>query len=193
MSVPPRRLLSYAEYLDLEAQTGRKHEYIDGMVTAMTGGSIAHALLVSVVGRELWKAINPTSCRVHSSEQRVRIPGGSRVYYPDASVTCGPLQVDPDDPHAIYDASLLVEVLSPHTARYDHLHKVVEYQRLPSCRAIWLVNTTRVAVERWRRDDAGEWGQTLHGRSDRIPLGDDRWVPVAAIYDGVTLDRPERI
>ena len=187
MRLPARKLLAYAEFLALERELGRKCELVDGVVTAMTGGTIAHALLVSNVIRALGNALEGTPCRVHSSEQRLRI-GRDRAYYPDAAVTCGPIPVDPDDPHAICDAQLVVEVLSPTTARYDRTAKTVDYQSLPSCLAVVLVNPDRVCIERWRKEGGGDWGLTLHGPDDRMPLLHERALSVKSVYDGVPLD-----
>ncbi|NOY26039.1 MAG: Uma2 family endonuclease [Oligoflexia bacterium] len=125
-------------------------------------------------------------CRVHSSDQRVRIGSSGRAYYPDASVTCGPIQTDPDDPDAIIDAVLVVEVLSPSTERYDSIFKLADYRTMPGMRAVMFIRSDRVEVQRWRKDDAGEWGMTVHGRGQRIPLpGLDAWLLVDELYADV--------
>lgn len=191
MSVPAQKLLGYDEYLALEQELGHKCEYVDGVVTAMTGGTIAHALLVAAVAAELRSALKGTPCRVHSSEQRVRVAKG-RAYYPDAVVTCGPIPVDPDDPHAILDARIVVEVLSRTTARYDRIAKATDYRALPSCTAVMLVSADRVCIERWRKDEAGVWGMTIHGPPDRVPLPHGKWMPVNDVYEGIPLDSASR-
>ncbi len=145
MSLPAERLYSWTEYIELELESNRKHEYFEGQLTAMTGGSIAHSLVGSALARELWRICAGTGCRVHSSDQRLVLPDKPRAYYPDVSVTCGPLVVHPEDPHAISDATLVGEVHSPRTIVLDRQHKLYEYQSLPSCRFVLFAFPRRCA------------------------------------------------
>jgi len=190
MSLAAHRLLTYDEYLDLEQETRIKHEYVEGIATAMTGGSITHALLVAAVAAEFRNALKGSSCRVHSSEQRLLLGDDlhRRAYYPDLSVTCGPIPVHPDDRHAISEARYLVEVLSPNTTRYDTVHKANEYRKIPSLKAFWCVSAREIHIFGWRRKGQGEWVPTFHGPQNYLPLGDDRRVEVRDIYDGIPLD-----
>lgn len=81
----------------------------------------------------------------------------------------------------------LVEVLSRATARSDRSAKATDCRALPSCPAVMLVAADRVCIERWRKDEAGVWGMTIHGPPDRVPLPHGEWVPVNDVYEGVPL------
>lgn len=187
MSEPAVRLKTYAEYLDVERQTGVKHEYVDGVVYAMTGGTITHALLTAAVSAELRTALRGRPCRVHSSDQRVRISQSGRAFYPDGAVTCGKLVTHPEDPDALADATVLVEVLSPSTARHDRTLKLAEYRTLPSVQAVLFVHPDQHVIHRWGFTSSGEWGMTVHGPGTRVPLPHDRWLPVDDVYEGIEL------
>ncbi|MGB3616977.1 MAG: hypothetical protein WBA12_02570 [Catalinimonas sp.] len=47
MAAPALARYIYEAYLALEAETGEKHEYHDGNVTAMAGGTPVHSLVAS--------------------------------------------------------------------------------------------------------------------------------------------------
>ena len=188
MAEPVLRLLSYAEYLEIEASSEDKHEFIDGVVYAMGGGSIAHALLGAAVGRALGNLYKGSTCRTHSSDQRIRIPDSGRAFYPDAVVTCGPIPVAPEDPHAIDDALVVVEVLSPTTERADRTLKLSEYRTLASIQCVLFVHADRAVIHRWYREESAGWGMTVHGPQDRVPLPGELWLSVAEVYEGIPLD-----
>ena len=111
--------MSYAEYLALEARADTRHEYLDGEVFAMAGGTPEHGALAMAVARALGVALRGRPCRVFSSDVRVRIPETGLTTYPDLSVVCSKLETDPIDPDAITNPLLIVEVLSDTTEGYD--------------------------------------------------------------------------
>jgi len=188
MSLPPYKRHTWSEYLDREAATGRKHELVHGQLTAMTGGTVAHALLVAAVAGELRNLVRGSGCRVHSSEQRLTPRDKERAYYPDFSVTCGPIPLHPHDPHGICDARLVGEVHSANSIRFDRGHKLYEYQELPSCQHVVFVFPQAVRVDVFAKQPAGEWVLTSYGPGDLVPLANDRQLSVDALYDGIPLD-----
>ncbi len=192
MTEPAVRLLSYAEYLAVDRGSPLKHEYIDGIVYAMGGGTVTHSLLGAAVGAELRAALEGTGCRVHSADQRIRIPGSGRAFYPDATVSCGPIVRDEHDPDALADATILVEVLSPSTEKHDRGLKLAEYRTLPSVQAVLFVHCDHPVVHKWGPGPNGQWGMTVHGPGRSVPLPHDKWLPIDAIYNGIALEPQTR-
>ncbi|MBK6528132.1 MAG: Uma2 family endonuclease [Deltaproteobacteria bacterium] len=82
----------------------------------------------------------PGGCRVYSSDAKVRILATGLATYPDASVVCGALQVDPADALAMVNPAMLVEVLSDGTERYDRGEKFEHYRRIESLRDYVMVS-----------------------------------------------------
>jgi len=72
-------------------------------------------------------------------------------------VVCGKAEADPDDPHAIVNPTLVVEVLSDSTEAYDRGEKAAHYRHLPSLREYVLVSQHRARIEVYRKNDAGRW------------------------------------
>src|SRR5205814_10176304 len=91
---------TYAEYLSLEEESSIRHEYLDGEIYAMAGGSPDHAALAAVVIRLLGSEI-PPGCRVFTSDLRVRIPATGLSTYPDAAIVCGRTTRAADDGLAV--------------------------------------------------------------------------------------------
>jgi Uma2 family endonuclease len=76
------------EYLAFERSSELRHEYADGEIFAMSGGTAEHSLVAGNVSYELRNAIDDRGCRVFTSDMRIKIAGRSRYVYPDASVVC---------------------------------------------------------------------------------------------------------
>jgi Uma2 family endonuclease len=140
MSTTSRRLhYSYQEYLALEDQSPIRHEYLDGEIYAMAGGSPDHAALAAAVIGVLAGRL-PGDCRTFTSDLRVRILATGLSTYPGAAVVCGPTQRATDDAIAVVNPVLLVEVTSPSTEDYDRGEKLRHYKRLASVREVLLVS-----------------------------------------------------
>jgi Uma2 family endonuclease len=145
---------SYAEYLALEEESSVRHEYLDGEIYAMAGGSPDHAALaaalISVIRSQL-----PPGCRMFTSDLRVRIPATGLSTYPDAAVVCGRTRRANDDALAVVNPLLLVEVTSPSTEEYDRNEKLRHYKSLPSLREVLIVSYREPYLTLHRRDESG--------------------------------------
>lgn len=138
--VSARRLHNtYADYLALEREGVTKHEFCDGEIFAMAGGSPEHAILSAEV-IALLRAQLPSSCVVMTSDARVRIEASDLSTYPDAAVVCGGLERARIDAQAVTNPVLLVEVTSPSTEDYDRGEKLSHYKQLPSLHTVIIVS-----------------------------------------------------
>jgi Uma2 family endonuclease len=144
--------MPYAEYLALERSAEAKHEYVNGDVYAMAGGTPEHARLQGRVIHLLTLALGQRPCAPFSSDLRVRIVETGRSTYPDVTVVCGRLETAPDDPEAAINPRVIVEVLSPHTEADDRGDQWAHYQRLESLQEYVLVSQERQRVEVFRRE-----------------------------------------
>lgn len=159
---------TFAEYIELEEATTGKHEFLDGQIFAMAGGTPEHAALIASVVTQLSVQLRGSRCRAHASELRIRVASTGLATYPDASVICGPYDRDPENSRTVLNPSVVVEVLSPSTEAYDRGEKLLHYKRIPSLRSLLLVAHDRQEVEVWTRPDEGTpWCRSLVGPSDR--------------------------
>ena len=154
MSTTARRLhYSYQEYFALEEESSVRHEYLDGEIYAMAGGSPDHAALAGAIIGALRAQLAP-GCRIFTSDLRVRIAATGLSTYPDAAVVRGRTERAPDDALAVTNPVLLVEVTSPSTEEYDRGEKVRHYMQLPNVREIVIVSHREPRLTRHRRQHA---------------------------------------
>jgi Uma2 family endonuclease len=169
-STAPRRHHTFAEYLEIEALSPTlKHEFVDGEIFAMAGGSVEHAALSSAIGFVLTRHLVGGPCRAYSADLRIRIRRANVGTYADATVVCDPVERDPDSPTHVTNPRVVVEVLSPSTEDYDREDKRLVYQQLASLEEYVLVAQDRRAIDVWRRDGEG-WSATSHGPGDAVAL-----------------------
>jgi len=149
--------VSYAEYAKQEIDADERHEWHDGIVVAMSGGTLRHAALAARVIAALDGALRGRPCQVFSSDAKVRIRATKLGTYPDVSVVCGKLEVDEEDERSLINPILLVEVLSESTERYDRGAKFAHYRSLPSAQAVLLVRQDPRGLELFARQPDGTW------------------------------------
>src|SRR5688572_20667749 len=94
----PRRA-SYADYLAAEQLGPLRHEFFDGVIVAMAGGSDEHNAIAGRIVGLLMPRLRG-SCRVYSSDQRFWIAWRRRARYSDGSIICGPPEHPSHDPQA---------------------------------------------------------------------------------------------
>jgi Uma2 family endonuclease len=150
-----RQRHSFADYLELEAISRVKHEYLDGHAWAMAGGSPRHAAIAANVAVILAAALRDRPWQVYTSDLRIRVKATGLATYPDLSVVCGKLETDPEDRggNTATNPTLLVEVLSPSTEDYDRGEKLAHYKQIPAVREILLVAHEEHRLELWRKTE----------------------------------------
>ena len=163
-SHPIRAHLTLAEYNQLEEETQQRYEYHDGEVFAMAGaatdvGDPVHNAIGVNVTTVLNQLLRKKSCNVFNSDQKVYIDFIGRALYPDASVTCGPVERSNEDTKAIVNPILLIEVLSDSTEAYDRGKKFEYFSKLPSLREYVLINQHEPLVQVYYRPSATDLWQ----------------------------------
>jgi Uma2 family endonuclease len=153
----PEPYVSYAEYIEREEKSATKHEWLNGVIYDMSGGTPDHAGLAAAVISTLAQQLVGKRCRVFSSDLKVRVLATNLGTYADVSVVCGRLERDPDSNTAVTNPTVLVEVLSDSTEAYDRGEKFAHYRRIPSLREYVLVGQTKRMIEVYRKNEAGLW------------------------------------
>jgi Uma2 family endonuclease len=182
---PPRHRYTYEEYLAYERDSGLKHEYDNGEILAMAGGSRRHNALALRVGAALDAARKP-GCVAFQSDQKVRILATGKATYPDATLVCGTIEGDPADPSGatITNPTLLVEVLSASTEQDDRGSKWQHYQQIPSLEEYVLVSQTEPRIERYRRLASGSW-EYSDVTEGSVRLSSGATLDLAKLYEGL--------
>jgi len=184
---PQEKWISREEYSASERTSPVKHEYYNGQIYAMAGGSPAHARLGFNISVAIGKRLQGKSCRGASSDQRVRIEASGLETYPDALVVCPPERYAEDDANVLLNPALIVEVLSPSTEAYDRGGKFGQYSQIDALRDYILVSQDRIGVEHFQRAAGGEWRfRRCTRREDALPLENlEITIPLEEIYEGL--------
>jgi Uma2 family endonuclease len=172
------------EYFAWEEMQLEKHEYIEGEVYAMSGGSKNHGRIAIKLTALFDSHLDGTGCEVGNSDIRVNILETDDYTYPDASVTCD----DRDKSSAKYIAypCTIVEVLSDSTEAYDRGEKFYRYRRNPILQEYVLVNTKMMAIDLYRKNSSGEWVIINYRGGDIVELASiNLSFPIEQIYRGI--------
>jgi len=169
MSTAEKRRLTAAEYLAIESTSEIRHEFLDGEMFAMSGGSLWHNLIKDNFARAVANRLSGGTCRVVTSDQRLKVDATGLYTYPDVLVFCGPPVMEDGMHHTLTNASLVAEVLSNSTEKYDRGIKFSHYRRLDTLQEYLLIAQDRFSVEVFQRQDAGS-----------SSAGSDAWLLSAA-------------
>jgi Uma2 family endonuclease len=181
---------SYAEYLAIEEATGQKHEWLDGQVYAMAGGTPTHSGLSGRMIAALDALIGERPCVAHSSDLKLRVPKTKLASYADAVVVCGEPARDEEDPNAVTNPMVIVEVLSDSTERWDRVGKFRHYRALKSLCDYVLVSQHDRHIEVYSRDVDGRWVMSEAGEGESVAVASlGGVIDVDRVYRGIALER----
>lgn len=191
MIASPQPKLSINDYLQLEAESPIKHEYINGDAYAMAGATDSHVTITGNVFALLRSHLRGSGCRVYISDMKAQIEARNCFYYPDVMVTCDPR----DQETSTYKRypKLIIEVLSDSTEAFDRGDKFADYQTLDSLEEYVLINARQQRVECFRRNAVGRWELQYYtvDTEDFALHSVDFADTIATLYEDVSLERPE--
>lgn len=174
-----RDFYSIEEYLELEKRSTMAYEYVAGQIYAMAEPSQAHEIIVNNLLLPLHEYLRGRPCRAHSASRRIQFNcrGDDIVYRPDVWVGCG--ETRNSEGEFIEEPRLVIEVLSPSTARTDRREKAINYRQIPSLEECVLVAQKNAQVtvyrraERWKRIilDSPEHILELQSVGFALPIG----------------------
>jgi Uma2 family endonuclease len=176
------------EYFAWEEQQNCRHEYLDGEVYAMSGGSLNHSEIAGNFHFILKAHLRGSGCQVRNSDARVNIVNSDDYTYPDLSVTCD--ERDRRNTQYITYPCLIVEVLSPGTEAYDRGNKFRMYRQNPDLQEYILVDSSSVAIELFRKKNGDDWQIINYQAGDSIELKSiNLTFPIEQVYDEIIFDK----
>ncbi|MFI5302897.1 MAG: Uma2 family endonuclease [Polyangiales bacterium] len=152
-SRPP---LTYAEYVSFERAAPTKHEFVNGEICAMAGGTADDSAIAANIIGALLSALRGSPCRPYTSDLRVRTADDVGAY-PDVTVVCGDQQFSDDVHDELLNPAVIFEVLSPSSESYDRGEKFAHYRSIESLREYVMIASERRRVDVCLRREDGVW------------------------------------
>jgi Uma2 family endonuclease len=175
------------EYLELEINSQERHEYIDGKIITMPGGTTNHSQIALNLGGTLNFLLKRQPYRVFATDMRLWIPN-QRIYtYPDVMILQNPLSYHEGRKDILTNPLVVVEVLSKSTKDYDRDEKFAAYRTIGSFQEYILIDQYKVYIEQFSKTDNNKWTFTLYDNINDILnlVAVPCEVPLADIYDQV--------
>jgi Uma2 family endonuclease len=184
--------LTPTEYLEWEAQQELRYEYIDGEIYAMTGGTLNHSEISGNFYYMLKTHLRSAGCRVLNSDAKVQIAESNDYVYPDVSVSCD--ERDRSASKFISHPCTIVEVLSPSTKAYDRWEKFNLYRRSNVLQDYVLVDTDRIEIALYSKNDRDKWEITRYIAGDIVELKSiNLTFPIEQVFEGIVFDSESEI
>ncbi len=179
--------LTFEQYLKLEEQQEIRHEFVDGFMFAMAGGTKAHNTIAgNIYAKARIAARAKPNCGAYMENVKLRTKNGVG-YYPDVVVSCD----DDVDDLLIHNPCLIVEVLSSSTEDLDRSEKWLNYQKSISLQMYVLINQNKKFLEMFKRNLDGTWQYAILEESGTLEFRClDFAMTLEEIYEDVKLEFP---
>lgn len=192
MTITASQNYTIEEYLVMEERSLEKHEFHDGKIIKMSGGTAVHNQLGGKVITQLNNVIDAYDApfQVYSSDMKIRVESVNRFLYPDAVVVTLKPEFYKKRKDIITNPLLIVEVTSASTKGYDANSKFAYYSSIPSFSEYLLVSQERHHVTRFYREAEDLWRTSNYDSlDDVIPLQSmGLEISMQGIYKGVDLN-----
>jgi Uma2 family endonuclease len=152
-----KQKMTIEEYLAFENASPEKHEYYRGEVFAMSGTKLIHNEIVMNTISILLQSLKGKGCKPYGSDLRIHIPKNTLFTYPDISIFCDDVITLNNDEWNAINPTVIIEVLSPSTRKYDRGRKFKLYQDITSLREYILIDSEKVHVECFTKNQQGNW------------------------------------
>src|SRR3989454_10341355 len=186
MALPQQFLptISAEQYLEIERFSETRHEFLDGVVYAMAGESPDHSTICFNLASIIGSQIRDKPCRGFSPNMKVRAGIGGLFAYPDLMIVCGEAKFHDEQGDVLLNPTVIFEVLSPSTEKYDRGEKFRRYQQIESLQDYVMVSQDQARIEHHHRQTDGMWTATeVKGLDEGLVLSSiDCRIPLAEAY-----------
>ncbi|MEG5137557.1 MULTISPECIES: Uma2 family endonuclease [unclassified Microcoleus] len=178
------------EYLELEINSEERHEFINGEIILIAGGTPNHSEITSILNSVLRVSLKGKHYSIFASDQRLLVPQFNKYTYPDVMVVARPIELQLGRTDTITNPVLIAEVLSKSTKAYDRDEKFAAYRSIPSFQEYLLIDQYRLQVQQYSKIDANKWIFSEYScAGDRVSLTSiSVEVVLADLYKNIDFD-----
>ncbi len=157
MQAEEKKIYPPEDYLDFEVHSDIRHEYINGEIIPMTGGTPEHNEIASILNAALRMSLKGQPYSIFVADQRLWIPDRNIYTYPDVMVAPRPLQRQQGRTDTITNPVMIAEVLSKSTKNYDRDEKFSAYRTISTFQEYLLIDQYKLHVEQYSKVDSHKW------------------------------------
>lgn len=152
-----KRYYTPQEYLKLEERAADKHEYRDGEIIPMTGGTTNHNQIALNFCRRFPLTIENQDYYIYINDIRLWIEQYRFYTYPDVMIIKGKSIYEGTGTVNVTNPSIIVEVLSKSTQDYDYTDKFRYYRSIPEFQEYILIDQYRFYLAQYFKQENGQW------------------------------------
>ena len=177
--------ISPEQYLEIERHSEIRHEFLEGLVYAMAGETPDHSTICFNLATITGSQIKNKPCRGFSPNMKVRAGASGLFAYPDLMIVCGEAKFHDEHGDVLLNPTVVVEVLSPSTEKYDRGEKFRRYRtEIESLQDYLMVSQDTARIEHHHRQPSGDWiASDVSGLDRELVLASvECRIPLADVY-----------
>lgn len=187
MALPEQFLpaITTEQYLLLERHSEIRHEFLDGLVYAMAGESPDHSRICFNLTTLIGGQLRDKPCEGFSPNMKVRAGIGGLYAYPDLMIVCGEAKFHDEQGDVLPNPTVIFEVLSPSTEKYDRGEKFRRYRtQIESLQDYVLVSQDQMRIEHHYREEGGNWSanELIGAEASLVLTSIDCKIPLPEVY-----------
>lgn len=171
MKAQKSQIFTVEAYLKQEIATNTKHEFHDGKIYALAGGTVNHGKISGNIYNELRNQLKSkkSRCLPFNSDVKLHITATKSYVYPDAMVVCEEKNEGSEDELSVKNPILIIEVLSKSTSGYDRGDKFYLYRQIPTFKEYVLIEQDKHVVDvHYKNENSDLWRITRYNGLDAI-------------------------
>jgi len=160
--------LTFEQYLASEQDNDVRHEFSDGKLIPIEATTKVHNRIKRNLIRQIeTPTFDAGACELFDENVLTELTEGKKYVYPDIVVSCDP---DDTDPLIVKSPTIIIEILSPSTKKYDKTVKSFAYQRIPSIQQCIFVAQDSVEIKSFERSGSQWILTTLESLEDTLDI-----------------------
>jgi Uma2 family endonuclease len=187
--IAPIKKKSYTpeEYLELETASEERHEYRNGDIIPMAGGTPNHNEIAGNLYILLKLALKNQDYRIFYTDQRLWVPKRNLYTYPDVMVVKKPLQLQSGRTDTVINPCFVAEVSSKSTQDYDRSGKFLAYRTIGSFQEYLIIDQYQIQVEHYQKTGRKQWLMSEYTEIDAtVSLNVfNLEIQIANLYEGI--------
>ncbi len=179
-----------AEYLELEENASVRHEYRNGEIVEMPGGTVNHNKLTLSLIFLLMQNVQGDLYEVLGTDVRLWVGDRNFYTYPDVMVVPQPIALQDNRQDTVTNPVFIAEVLSESTRNYDLSEKFEAYRTIPTFREYLLIDQSKMYVEQHLKQSSNQWLMTEYTDPEQFIFLDSLGIELSlnGLYKNIKFD-----